>query len=180
MQFVSSEKLTYLKHAVEDGSAKHVVEGPSVSGSQDEEAIDCLCKRNDWPCLLHQTHIWAIVDVPSLKDDNGKELRRLYDTVNQHLCALKPMDCEPSAQFITSLLELKFDSSMMFEWQKHCQDSTDITHFSALIEFVNLKAHVPESLVPETLVRSPDTQVQCHLLSCDHDDCPCWWLLFHV
>ena len=36
-----SEKLTYLKHAVKDGSAKHVMDGLSAPGIQYEEAIDC-------------------------------------------------------------------------------------------------------------------------------------------
>ena len=36
-------------------------------------------------------------------------MRCLHDTINQHLCALKAMDCEPSGQFITSLREMKLD-----------------------------------------------------------------------
>ena len=144
-----SEKLTYLKHAVKDGAAKHVVEGLSASGNQYEEAIDCLCKRYDRPRLLHQTHVRAIVDAPSLKDGSGKELRRLHDTANQHLRALKAMDCEPSGQFITSLLELKLDPTTMFEWQKYSQGSTGIPHFSTLLEFLNLRAQASESSVPE-------------------------------
>ena len=59
-----------------------------------------------------------IVDAPPLKDGGGKELCPLHDTVNQHLCAFKAMECEPSGHFITSLLELKLDSGTMFEWQK--------------------------------------------------------------
>ena len=37
-------KLTYLRHAVKDSPAKHVVEQLSGSG-EDYEAIDCMCKR---------------------------------------------------------------------------------------------------------------------------------------
>lgn len=40
-----------------------------------------------------------ILEAAPLKQGTGKELRHLYDTVQQHLRALKAMDYEP---FITS------------------------------------------------------------------------------
>ena len=144
-----SEKLTYLRHALKDGSAKHVIEGLCGSGDQYTEAIDCLRKRYDRPRLLHQAHVRVIVDSPSLKDGSGKELRHLHDTVNQHLHALKAMDCEPPGPFITSLLELKLDPGTMFEWQKHSQESSAVPHFTTLLEFINLRAQASESVTPD-------------------------------
>ena len=125
----NAEKLTYLRHALNDGKAKAVVEGLSSSGDQYQEAIDCLKKRFDRPRLIHQAHVSAIMEAPALKHGNGKELRKLHDTVNQHLRALKSMDCEPSGKFITSVLELKLDSKTTFEWQQHSQDSMQVPHF---------------------------------------------------
>ena len=144
-QLASSEKLAYLKHALKGGSAKHVVEGLSGSGNNYDEAIDCLQKRYDRPRLIHQAHVRAILDAPALKEGNGKELRRLHDTVTQHLRALKAMDCEPSGPFITSALELKLDDNTMFEWQKYSQDSPTVPHFSSLLQFLNLRAQATES-----------------------------------
>lgn len=144
-----SEKLTYLRHALKDGSGRQVVEGLSGSGEQYKEAVDCLQKRYDRPRLLHQAHVRAILDAPALKDGNGKELRRLHDTVNQHLRALKAMDCEPPGLFITSMLELKLDTTTMFEWQKYSQESLKVPHFSKLLEFLNLRAQASESSAPE-------------------------------
>ena len=97
------------------------------------------------PRLIHQTHVHMILEAPSLKDGSGKELRRLHDTVQQHLRALKAMDYEPSGPFITSVLELKLDVNTMFEWQKHSQDSTDVPHYQKLLEFVNLRAQASET-----------------------------------
>ena len=99
--------------------------------------------------MTDQTHVQAIVNAPSLKDSCGKELRHLHDTINQHLRALKAMDCEPSGQFITFLLELKLDLTTMFEWQKYSQDSSGVPHFSALLEFINLRAQALESSAPD-------------------------------
>ena len=57
-----------------------------------------------------------IMDAPVLKDGNGKEVRRLRDSVRQRLHALKALGNEP---FITSMLELKLDTNTAFEWHKY-------------------------------------------------------------
>ena len=134
----NSEKLVYLQQSLKDGSAKSVIEGLSRLGENYLEAIECLQARFDRPRLIHQTHVRMISEAPALKDGTGKELRRLHDTVQQHLRALKAMGHEPPGPFITSLLELKLDTSTMFEWQRHSQESVDVPHFSKLLEFLNL------------------------------------------
>ena len=63
-------------------------------------------KRYDRPRLIYQVHAQA----------NSRELQRLHDTANQNSWTLKTMVCEPSGQFISSALELKFDDNTMFEW----------------------------------------------------------------
>ena len=90
-----------------------------------------------------------ILETAPLKEGTGRELRRLYDTVQQHLRALKAMDYEPSGPFITSILELKLDTNTMFEWQKHSQDSTDVPHYQKLLEFVNLRAQASEASISD-------------------------------
>ena len=93
------EKLAYLRNAVKDGSAKHVVEGLSSSSDQYLAAIQCLKERYECSRLIHHTHVRAILDAPCIKEG---ELRRLHDTANQHLRALKAMKYDPSGLFITS------------------------------------------------------------------------------
>ena len=144
-QLSNSEKLAYLKHALKEGAAKHTIDGLSGSGDHYEEAIDCLKKRFDRPRLIHQAHVQSILEVPTLKDGNGKELHRLHDTVSQHLRALKVMDYEPPGHFITSMLELKLDTTTLFEWHKYSQDSSTVPHSSSLLEFINLRAQASES-----------------------------------
>ena len=83
-----------------------------------------------------------------MKDGNGRELRRLHDTVNQHLRALKATEHEPDGPFITSMLELKLDQNTMFEWHKFSQASEDVPHCAQMLEFLNLRAQASESSVP--------------------------------
>ena len=141
-----SEKLVYLQHSLKNGSARKVIEGLSRSGEYYTEAIESLKSQYDRPRLIHQTHVRMILDAPPLKEGSGKELRRLYDTVQQHLRALKAMEHEPSGPFITSVLELKLDVNTMFEWQRHSQDDTDVPHYNKLLEFINLRVQASETL----------------------------------
>ena len=91
----NAEKLVYLQQAIKDGSARSAIEGLSRSGDHYNEAIDCLKARYHRPRLIHRAHVRMIVDAPSLKDGSGKELRRLHDTLQQHLRALKSMKLVP-------------------------------------------------------------------------------------
>ena len=113
------------------------------------ESIECLQKCYNHPCLIHRVHVRAILDAPSLKDGHGKELCRLLDITNQHLQALKAMKFESSGLFIASLLELKLDQGTMFEWQRHIQDSKEVTRYANLLEFLDLRAQALENTTRE-------------------------------
>ena len=91
-----------------------------------------------------------ILEATSLKEGTGKELRRLHDTVQQHLRALRAIDYQPSGPFITSVLELKLDTNTMFEWQRFSQDSHKVPHYQDLLEFLNLRAQASESSLATT------------------------------
>ena len=149
----NAEKLVYLQQALRGGSAKGAIEGLSRSGDNYEEAIQCLKSRYDRPRLIHQAHVKTILDAPPLRDGNGKEVRKLHDTVQQHLRALKSMGYEPSGPFITSTLELKLDQNTMFEWQKHSQKSDGVPHYQDLLDFLNLRAQATESSLIENSSR---------------------------
>ena len=154
-----TEKLVYLKNALKDGTAKGVIEGLSQSGEHYKEAIKSLKARYDRPRLIHQTHVRTILETANLKEGTGKELRRLHDTVQQHLRALASMDYEPSGPFITSMLELKLDTNTMFEWQKFSQGSSDVPHYKELLEFLNLRAQASEVASTDTK-KGPPTDLR--------------------
>ena len=91
-----------------------------------------------------------IIDAPSLRDGNGKELRKFHDTMQQHIRA---MGHEPPGLFLTSLLELKLDVGTTFEWQKHSQSSTGIPPFQDLLDFVNLRVQASETALGDPVRR---------------------------
>ena len=108
-----AENLTYLRQALKDGPARHGIRGLSQTAKNYEEAIKCLQERYDRPRLIYQAHVRAIIDAPSLKDGNGSELRRLHDTANQHMRAIKAMGYSPWT-FVMSALETKLDQTTKF------------------------------------------------------------------
>ena len=128
------EILTYLGQALKDGPARHILEGLSQTAKNYVEAIKCLQERYDQPWLIHQAHVHAITDVPSLKDGDGKELQQLHDVADQHMMAIQAIGHSPWT-FITFILETKPDQTTMFEWQKHSQDSKQVPDYTALLEF---------------------------------------------
>ena len=146
----NSEKLVYLQQALKCGSAKSSIEGLSRTGDNYEEAVQCLKARYNRPRLIHQAHVKTILDAVPLKEGTGKEIRKLHDTVLQHLRALKSMGYEPSGPFITSALELKLDQTTMFEWQKHSQKSEGVPHYHDLLDFLNLRAQATESTIADS------------------------------
>ena len=101
----------------------------------------------DRRCLIHQMHVHMILESPTLKDGTGKELCLLHDMVQQHLRALKAMEYELSGPFIMSILELKLDVNIMFEWQKHSEDATNVFHYQELLEFINLRDQASETSI---------------------------------
>ena len=151
----NAEKLVYLQQAIKSGSAKSAIEGLSRSGDNYDEAIACLKSRYNRPRLIHRAHVQRIMDAQPLKDGSGKELRRLHETLQQHLRALKAMKCEPDSSFVTSVIELKLDSETMFEWQKHSQDKTEVVpHYQDILDFIDLRAQASETIPPKKQVKT--------------------------
>ena len=70
------------------GQTNQVIKGLSQLADQYEEAVGCLKRRYDRPHLIHREHIRAILDVPSLKKGNEKEVRRLHDVVTPQFTSI--------------------------------------------------------------------------------------------
>ena len=83
-QLSDAEKLAYLKDALKDGPAERVIQGLAQTAGTNNEAIERLLNWYDQPRLIHQAPIRAILNVLSLKEGNGKDLRCFHDVPLQH------------------------------------------------------------------------------------------------
>ena len=142
-----AEKLAYLRDALKDSPARHVVEGLAQDADYYKEAIGCLQRWNDQLRLIYQAHVHVIYEASFLRDGNSHKLCHLHDVATPHLRALKAFDYEPSGPFVTSILELKSYPTTMFEWQRCGQDCREVPHYTALLDFQYLRAHPSKNLV---------------------------------
>ena len=85
------KKLAYRRHSLKNGPARHVVERLSGTGNDYSVALECLQKCYDKQKWFNQVHVRVIIEAPTLKEGNGKELQCLHDVSIQHLRALKAM-----------------------------------------------------------------------------------------
>ena len=72
-------KLPWPQPVLNSSSARHTIVGLSGIGNNYSEAIAMLQECYDRPCLLNQSHLLAIVEVPLLKDRNVNRLLRLHN-----------------------------------------------------------------------------------------------------
>ena len=70
------------ENTLKDSPAERVIQGLAQMADTHNDAIECLLNRYDRPRLIHQAHVCAIIDVPSLKEGNGKEIGCLHDVSN--------------------------------------------------------------------------------------------------
>ena len=103
----------------------------------------------DRPCLVCRVNVHTFLRAPFSKS-NSTNLHRLHDIVNQHLWALVTMKQDITESFITSMLKLELDQATIFEWQRHSQDSNDVLHYSAPLEFLYLRAKASEYPIPKS------------------------------
>ncbi len=126
-----------------------------------------LKSRYDRPRLIQRTHVQL---TPSLKEGNGRELRKLHNAIQQHVRALGNLGCELPGKFITSMIELKLDVDTLFEWQKHSQAETSVPHYQALLDFIDMRAQAVEvSCATHKTVKRLPSRVTSHATHSHHD-----------
>ena len=84
------------------------------------------------------------------------------------------------------MLELKLDKATMFEQQRHSQDSKNTLHYSALLDFIDLRAEAFKNAILELDLkcRTPSAKKKCYpqipLYTVSVDDlCMAWKLGRH-
>ena len=120
-KLTNATKFTYLTDALKDGPALNIIEGlvQMADSYMYSEAVSCLQNHDDRPLLVHQAHIRAILNIPSLRDGSGQELRLFHDLANQHLRPLKVAKHDSFVSLVMAIFEDKMDQTRMCKWQKY-------------------------------------------------------------
>ena len=73
-QQTNTEKMAYLRDALKDWPAEQVIEGLAQTVDMYKEAISCLQSRYNWPHLIHQVHVQAMLEATPLKNGSDEEI----------------------------------------------------------------------------------------------------------
>ena len=93
--------------------------------------------RFDRPQVIHRAHVRAILNIKPMKDGSSGELRKLHDTLQNHLGSLKVKQQLNFERFMTALGECKLDSLTIVEWQKSTQTEKDVPGYKKFLEFTS-------------------------------------------
>ena len=105
-------------------------------------AVECLKSRYDRPRIIQRTHVQLILDTP-LKEGNGRELRKLHDTIHdtiqQHYSTARSCPRNPWMWTTWKVHYRCWHSLRMAETQPNCNE-----HYQELLDFIDMRAQALE------------------------------------
>ncbi|XP_043271176.1 uncharacterized protein [Venturia canescens] len=147
----SGQKLYYLKSFLE-GNAAIMLEHISVSDANYAGAWQTLTDEYDNMRALVLAHIHAFASLPNMKLENKTELKRLRDTVNSSLNALKNLGrpIEHWDDLLVYLVSQKLSTRTRTEWNLSLGASNEFPSFQFLKDFLTERIRGIASIHLET------------------------------
>ncbi|XP_055527660.1 uncharacterized protein LOC129720235 [Wyeomyia smithii] len=151
-----SEKLFYLKAAIQDGAARHVQSA--------EDTFSCLwralCGEFENKRLLVDKHIAQLFHVKPIFRESGSALRSLINDVSRNLRALSNLELKLgplSEQFVVHLICSRLDSRTRKDFELQSIEK-QLPSWEKLLEFLQSRCRCLENIEHESKV----TQVSNH------------------
>ena len=129
--------MQYLLKLLTTKKAKDAIEAIDAVAEAYPEAVAALKNHFDRPQVIHRAHVRAILNIKPMKDGSSGELRKLHDTLQNHLGSLKVKQQLNFERFMTALGECKLDSLTIVEWQKSTQTEKDVPGYEKFLEFTS-------------------------------------------
>lgn len=101
------------------GDASNIISSLEISDLNYEVAWNLLKERYENKRVIVNTHIKAIMDLPTMAKENSYELRKIADGAIRHIQALQALRCPMSHwdDLLVHILAAKLDTFTMREWQ---------------------------------------------------------------
>ena len=64
----------------------------TITDSNYDTALEVLKKRYDNPPMIARAHVQSVFDLPNLRKDNGKDLKKLIEGVEEHRLSLQALE----------------------------------------------------------------------------------------
>lgn len=129
------QRLHYLKASL-TGEASLILRNISVTEANYKTAWSELTRRYENKRMIVSTHLRAVLDLTPMKSKSAAELKRVYDTVNDSIYALKNLGRAVDDDFVVAIIERKLDVKTLQEWNFHLGCSNELPTFNEFCQFL--------------------------------------------
>ena len=129
------QRLHYLKSCL-TGEARVVVKNITVTDANYEMAWKAVKDRYENMRAIVASYLDRMLDAVPMKSDSVTELKRVHDTVNDALIALRCLDRNEVDDFVVAILTKKLDSHTRTEWELSLGNVREPATFSDLSTFL--------------------------------------------
>lgn len=143
------QKFHYLRSSL-SAPAIHIIDSLDVTSQNYIIAWELLRKRFDNRNLMIKDYISNLFSLPVVESESSVVLRSLIDNVNKNLRLLTTLEqpVEHWDSIIIHLIETKLDSLTRREWETESNKTATASTLKELLQFVENKCIVLESLPP--------------------------------
>ncbi|KAL7299075.1 hypothetical protein TKK_0008165 [Trichogramma kaykai] len=144
----SMSPVTKLQHLLStlQGDAEHRVRGLPILDSNFNVAWDRLVRRYDNLNIRLSTHLEALINLPSVRNRNARDLASLIDKAEESVQALRDLKCyeEGKAHFIVHCVLQKLDISTKEAWNVLREGKDDFPTYKELLTFLERRLQTLE------------------------------------
>ena len=146
----NAQKLQYLKGTLK-GEALRCIQNLAISDANYSKAWNLLVHRYQNRRLIARSHLRRLTDQPAVQNGTAANLRKLIDTTNQSLQALKALDLPTDYwdALIIHLVSQKLDQISKHEWELSLK-SPDFPSLQTFISFIELRCQALDGIRVES------------------------------
>ncbi|XP_011860345.1 PREDICTED: uncharacterized protein LOC105557654 [Vollenhovia emeryi] len=129
------QQLHYLKTSL-IGEAGLILRNISITEANYKTAWTELTQRYENKRMVVSNHLRAVLELTPMKSESAVELKRVYDTTNDSVHALKNLGRAVDDDFVVAIIERKLDVKTLQEWNLLLGSSTELPTFKELCQFL--------------------------------------------
>lgn len=141
------QKFLYLKGLLGEEPAL-LIKNLKATNENYKAAWDILESRYNNKRRIVYTHFRTLLELPIIKYESAKELRRILDTANASMTAiqLQTNDLGQLDQFIVFLLSQKLDQESKKHWEEYLKTSVELPNFKKLKSFLETRFNILDGI----------------------------------
>jgi hypothetical protein len=141
------QKFLYLKGLLGDEPSL-LIKNLKATNENYKAAWEILESRYNNKRRIVYTHFRTLLELSPIRDESSKELRRVLDTANSSMTAIKLQTDELGQldQFIVYLISQKLDKESKKHWEEYLKASTELPDFKKLNTFLETRFNILDGI----------------------------------